>query len=65
MAGPSAIGVIADRQRQACVSPPTVIGGSPRRMAPSPMVAMITATIGPAEQRPQDDALQREAEQRS
>ena len=28
------------------VSPPTVIGGSPRRMAPSPMVAMMTATTG-------------------
>ena len=28
------------------VSPPTVIGGNPRSMAPSPMVAMMTAMIG-------------------
>ena len=34
------------RSETARVSPPTVIGGRPRSMAPSPMVAMMTAMIG-------------------
>ena len=44
--GPKVIGVSPIGSDSARVCPPTVIGGSPRRMAPSPMVAMMTATTG-------------------
>ena len=46
LAGPSESGVSPIGSGSARVSPPTVIGGKPRSMAPSPMVAMITAMIG-------------------
>ncbi len=45
-AGPRTIGVSPIGSGSARVSPPTVIGGRPRRMAPRPMVAMMTATTG-------------------
>ena len=45
-AAPMPIGASPMLSDTARVSPPTVIGGNPRNMAPRPMVAMITAMIG-------------------